>query len=279
MTSAKDGLERISLILVGVAAMTAVFSRPASAQLYDEKWTLNFGGELSTFSSKAQLDSEETGNGTEIDLERNLGLDERKTNFRFEGAYRFSRKNQLEMGFSQRVRSNTHILDRDIEWGGVTYPVEGQIKTRFSTNLFQAAWKHSLLAADAVEAGFSLGLSSFWLSASIAGEGEVTGGEIRYETKRSDFVAPVPVVGLFLNWAMSRNVVLRVSGDYFDATYQGRNATLTEATGAIDVTPWENVGLGLAYNWSNLEYNRGERASLRVDLTTEALFGYVRVVF
>jgi len=279
MSSTGGAQLRFCLIVVALATMTGALSTPAAAQLYDEKWTLNFGGELSTFSSKAQLDSEETGTGTEINLEEDLRLDERKSNLRFEGAYRFSRKHQVAIGFSQRVRKNTHILDRDIEWGGVTYPVEAEVRTRLANSLFSARWKYSLLAHDAVEGGFSLGLSSFWLSASIAGEGQMSGGEVEYESKKSDVVAPIPVVGLFLNWAMSRHAVLRVSGDYFSATYQGHDGTLTEAAVALDVMPWENVGLGLAYNWSSLEYTSGERATLSVDLTTDALFGYIRFVF
>jgi hypothetical protein len=266
-------------MLVVLASMAGAFSPPAAAQLYDHRWALNFGGELARFSTTARLDSEELGIGTEIDLEDDLGLDDRRVNLRFDGAYRFSRKNQVVIGYSQRVRKNTHILERDIEWGGVTYPVDAEVKTRFANNLLRAGWKHSLLSTDTVEAGFGLGVSAYWMTSRISGEGQVSGEEAQYELRESEVVAPIPVAGLFLNWAVSRTAVLRVAGDYFDASYQHNAGTLADFSTAFEVMPWEKVGLGLAYNWSKLEYVAGEKSTLSVDFTTELLFGYIRVVF
>jgi len=279
MKSACGRRMQIVFVVVVLAVITGAFSAPASAQLYDHKWSLKLGGEIATFSSTAQLDSQETGIGTKIDLEKDLGLDTRKNNFRFDGTYRFSRRSQVELAYSQRVRSNRHELDRDIEWGGVTYHAAALVKTRFTTNLLRGAWKYSVIDGDAVEGGFSLGVSTFWLSSRISGQGEVAGNTLQYHSRDKNVVAPIPVAGLFLDWAFTRQAVLRLSGDYFDASYNDRAGTLTDATAAIDVTPWPNVGLGLAYNWSSLEIFSDKRAAFKVDLTTEALFGYVRVVF
>lgn len=122
--------------------------------------------------------------------------------------------------------------------------------TDLTTRLFKLTWRYDFSDMDRLNAGFLLGLSTFDIGLTLSGEARLetsSGGQwVEGVVEGASAVAPVPVVGFFLDYALSPRWVLCFGADVIDlsiSTYQGR---VLEADFSFEyaVTDWFGVGAG-----------------------------------
>lgn len=279
---------RISAFVVSVAALlgatTVVAQVNADGSRTDggfAHFELGLGSWASDFETSVRLDSETLGQGTTVDLEKDLGLASKLNSVRVEGAYRFSRKHALAFGYSSWSRSADKAIEHDIQWGGQLFHVTGQVASSFKDDLVKLSYRYSFVANPTFAAGLSIGVSTFWwrttLEAQPNGSG---GGPTGIQREAKDVTAPVPVIGLFYDLAFSPRFHMRASGEYFDATYSGEHGRLTDVLAGFDWYFARNVGLGAAYSWTNLKFHgKPEEANLVIDYRQSGAYGYLRFVF
>ncbi|HSB62996.1 MAG TPA: hypothetical protein VLJ18_02475, partial [Thermoanaerobaculia bacterium] len=88
----------------------------------DETFRLNLGGLYPTFDTTVQYGTV-TLPGTEITLESDLGLAEKKFALQVDGYLRLGRHARLDFAYQQWNRSAAKVLSRQIVFNGVTYSV------------------------------------------------------------------------------------------------------------------------------------------------------------
>jgi len=196
--------------LCGLAALVPVVAVNANAQvddvtydarrgINDDRFALSLGGFLTQFSSESRLDSEALGEGTNIDLENVLGLDKQKTALRLDGYYRFSRNSRLQFGYTQWNRAGERRISEEIQWGDQVDTVDALVAMETKNNLLKLAYMHSFVNDGRIDAGASLGLSTYWfrntifVAAGVTGGGGGVSGEAQHESR--NVVAPIPHAG------------------------------------------------------------------------------------
>ena len=272
--------------LGSLAVVLALSAAPLAAKGPDpqkDRFNLSFGSYLMSFDTTAQL-SPEGGVGTAIDMEGVLGLDDRRTDFRLDGYWRFSPRHRLDFGLFYDGRNGSRTLDQEIVWNDVTYDVGATLDSKFTTQYLKLAYRFAMVRDDRAEVGVSGGLATIRLAAELAGDGTIVENgvpsPVQFVREKKDVLAPVPVVGLYGSFVIREGVFFRGSLEFLSFSTSGVTGSLSDSRLAVDWYFTERWGLGLGLSRVRIKYE-DEEADPQVDLTSSfggALF-YVTYAF
>jgi hypothetical protein len=257
----------------GMAASVAIFVTwlsPIAAGAADRKqrpdfetrtltspWQISVGGNLTTFETAAAWAPRGLA-GAAIDLEDSLGLDEQTSTFELAVQYRFNRRHSLGLNVTELDRSASRVIEDDIEWGDYVFRAKGEVDSKLDTRVFKLIYRYDFSDMDRLNAGFLAGLSTFDLGATLSGEARLesdTGDEwIEGVVEGASFVAPVPVVGFFLDYAMSPRWVVRFSADVVDLSISTHSGRVLEADFSFEYAVSDLFGIGAGLGGTDIEY-------------------------
>jgi len=253
--------------------------------LYDDKWTLSAGGFLSDFDTEVRW-SPSGPLGAVIQLEDDLGLDEEIDTFFVGGRYRFSRRHRLGFSYSSLDRTADRIIDERIEIGGITYDIGAEVHTEFDTSWFRVRWEYNVSDSDNLAAGYSLGLSTFDIALFLEGDATVDDPDnpgqsiIERREQQSDFIAPIPVVGIYMNHALTPRWILRAAGDVMKISIGKHSGRVLEFSFGSDYRITRLMGLGLGLTALDIDYQQDETGErLAVDYRISAIVAYLNFAF
>ena len=267
--------------LMVLAAALATFGAltPASAQT-DDRWGLDLGWFASSFNTTLRLDSEELGIGTEINLEDDLGLESERGDFRLQGFYRFNPRHRIQFGYTRWKRDAERVIDREIQWGDEIYEVDALVSTSMQADWYKLAYKYSFVHNDNVEVGASFGISTYDFQAKLEASGSVVGGgSAEAQVESESLIAPIPMVGMSVDWHISRSFTLVASGEFFDARISGYDGTMTDSTVGLDWMITPSVGIGAAYNIVSLRVSHDAEADMAMKYSYDGAFAYLKLRF
>lgn len=236
----KRAIPVLLLALIVVAFPQHAF--PAGADSPWETFGFTFGGFIADVDSDVRLGLEGTGAGVDINLEEALGLDTSSTVFRIGATYRFgkSRRHQAEFSWFQLNRDSSKRLGRDVTIDNVVYPIGTTAESFLDFQVYKAAYNYSFFLDDRVNlaAGIGLFVMPFKFGISAAGIG----------TTQEDITAPLPVIGLRADFAITRKWFLRASTDLFYLKIGNFKGAIFDSSTALEYKAWKNFGLGIAAN-------------------------------
>lgn len=263
-----------------VAVVVLVCAAPGARAQSDDRWGLDLGFFATNFTTTLRLDSEELGLGTEIDLEDDLGMKSDRGDFRLNGFYRFNPRHRIQFGYTRWTRSAEKVLDEEIQWGDEIYQVNARISSELKADWYKLAYKYSFVHNDDVEVGASFGISTYSFSARLAAQVEVEGGQTAEgQVESKSLVAPIPVVGMQVDWRLAPKFTFWFSGEFFDARISGYDGTLTDSIAGFDWMFTKPVGVGVAYNYVSLRVDKDAKADLGVRYSYDGLFAYLKMRF
>jgi len=131
-----SGIAPVFTLLVIVATTTCPLTNAQAAD--DDRFGISLGVFITERDSKTRIDGENPGSGTPVDLESDLGLDRSDSVFRVDGYFRFNEKHRLDFSVFDLSRTSVKQIDRDIEWNGVSYPVDTDV-TAVLTSIFTSS--------------------------------------------------------------------------------------------------------------------------------------------
>jgi hypothetical protein len=223
-------------------------------------FALKFGTYLPSLNTKLRLDSETLGRGTEIDFEDMLQLDSSPLILRGDAEVPIASWLSLDLGFYVINRSNTRVIDRDIQVGDTIFNVNQTVNTKFNTTYLRTNFKFYIIRKPRVDfgvwAGANVAFFNFSLQAQELGE---TFSEGR------DVWAPIPAIGIHGAYTLFRNFYIFGKAGYF---YYGISDNLKFNNVSFDINInyyfYKFLGIGVTY-----EYNRAELKGEIGDLSGE----------
>lgn len=199
------------------------------------------GGVLfASHSTTARLDSETLGLGTEIDVERVLGLDADTRNGRLDGYLRLGRRHQLRLGYVSLGRTASVTLQDQIQWGDEVFDVDLRVASTFDILLLPVSYRFSLVKSDRVDLGLSAGVFAMFADASISAP-EIDAAE----AESANF--PLPVFGADVDVGIVPRLFFLGGFEYFSITVSGIHGSWSEFRAALEYFPLEHFGIGAGY--------------------------------
>jgi hypothetical protein len=235
----------VGLILAFSFAILPLSAHAADNSAYNlpwEKFNVQGGIFFAGLNDKVTVGSE--GAGVAIDLEQALGLDTQNTIFRLGTLYRIGekRRHRVDLDYLYFNRKATKNIGQDILVDNVTIAAGTKVETTFNYQIIRAAYSYSFFQDDRMDIAASIGLFvmpiKFEMSASGLGSGK---GDF-------SFTAPLPVLGLRGDFAITPRWMIRTNLDVFYLEYQTFKGSLVDTRIAVEYNPWEHFGFGLGFD-------------------------------
>ncbi len=250
------------------------------------QFVLSFGGEIfSSFDSELRLESKAIGGGgTELDFEDDLGFDESTDSVRIDSSWVIddARVHRLDFSFFNIRRQSSYRIDREIEWGGNTIPIQSDVTAFFKTAIYKLSYRYNILAEKRYEFGMGLGLHMSRLGVGIGATGVSVSEEFR-------MTVPMPVVGMGGRFSFTPQLHLTGAIDALYVKFSGLDGVLDDrqveglvldSRVALEYDLLRNFGVGLGVNYFRLNANYGNRiAQLALDYEYQGLMFYARAFF
>ena len=191
----------------------------------------------------------------DIDVDETLGLNEGDNTFNFNFLWRFSRNKfwsvrgeYFKVGTSRNV-----ILDEEIEWDEITYPVGGEAKVTYGIGLYRIFFGRVISTGQKHELGGGLGIHGLNIKTFVEGEGFV--GDQSAGFKRSEATAflPLPNIGFWYFWAPTDKWAFSASVDWFDIKIDNVSGGLWNVSPGVTFQIIRN--LAVMANYQFLKFN------------------------
>jgi hypothetical protein len=230
----------LGILLAGcvAAASAAPGDIPAHPALNDRFW-VGAGLFFPKTTTQAALRSNATGAGVTVDFESSFDMDRSKTVPSFFGRWRINNRWRVEAEYFEMNRSSDRVIDREITWGDQVFPVNTTVSSTFNFSDLRVSGGYSFFRSPDKELGVGLGLhmASYDVRLSTptgSGDGE-------------DVLAPLPVLSLYAQFALTDRWALGTRLDRFSLAYDKFDGGLTSLGIDVLYQPFRNVGFGVAY--------------------------------
>jgi hypothetical protein len=276
-----------SLILAAITA-SAADDEKKSAETFaprrlSSKWMIQAGGNLTAYDTTVAWSPQGLA-GAVIRLEDSLGLDQENDTFFFRASRRFESGHAIDLMAVDLRRTASRIIDDEIEWGDYVFRAEGRVSTELVTRLLKLIWSYDFSDSDRLNAGISAGLSTFDLGVTLEGEARLESDEgeewVEGIVEGADAIAPVPVIGFFLDYALSPRWVLSFRADAMNLSIGDHRGRVVDTDFSIEYGVSRVVGLGLGFGSIDMEY-RGDEDDEKfgVDYRIESVGAHVTFSF
>jgi hypothetical protein len=208
-------------------------------------WEFALGGYLTMHDSTLRVDSASTGTGTEIDLEDDLGFDQSIQTLRFDAKWRFKPRHRAEFSIYQLDRATSKTLERTIKVGGKVFPAGSTVASAVDIAVYKVSYSYSVVQNSRFDVGLAAGLHVLDLKESIAAEAVGI-------SESSTFLAPLPVLGLHVDWAIRPSVFLKANIDIFAVSVDSTRGRLTDGLVALEYNAFKHFGVGFGYNYVSM---------------------------
>jgi hypothetical protein len=245
----------------------------------DRIW-VDLGGSTNDLSTTAALTGT-AGAGVAIDFEDVFDLPGTKDTFRGFGTWRITQERKyIDFGFVSINRSGGKIINQDINWGDYVFTAGGRVDAEFNTRFIYAAFRYDFLHEDKVRIAGSAGASVTTLKAALTGNGNVTGpgGPVSGEfTNESSITAPVPMIGINLDWAITQRLFLRTYTRFFWLNVSSVDGSMKENGIHLNWLFTRHFGLGLGFDRNSIKIkevtvHQDNKAKFDYDVSGFALY-------
>jgi hypothetical protein len=193
--------------------------------------------------------------GTLINLEKNFGLPNRQTRGWFEFNYRSSSHSTIRFIYFDTDRSGTNTIGQDIHFGERTFTAPAEVRASNSTRYYWLSYQILILRNVYNEFGISPGIMVADVTSSLTLKTAAPQNIDR--TKEIAFIAPIPILGLYLSSQFLPRTFLRNTIRVLDITMGDYAASLFNYTITVDYNPYTNWGIGAGYFFNRLEITKG----------------------
>lgn len=264
---------------LGAALLLVAVAFPAAAQddvhpELNSRWSLDLGVFFPARSMS--LGANVQGfSGRDVDFGRQFDLDRRHETFEIDLQWRFGEKWSLTAQHFRASGGRSEILEEDLEWNGVVFArgSTADASTRFA--LYRLFFGRSLATIDRVDFGIGAGLH--WLEIGAAIEGNIfINNNILLSREAVKASSPLPNIGAWYNYSLTPRLALKARADWFSANIDEYDGKLVNLQAALDFAWFRNGGIGLAYNFVELDFNVNNAIwKGTANLTYEGPFAFV----
>jgi len=271
----KDPWRALFAASLVTALALAGAARAAEEEKLPDKFGLRLGGYyIKNADTVARLDANNAPVGAYIDFHDTLGGERTATVVRLDGLYRFNERQGLGFAWYDVKLAGSRMLDKDIQWGGLTYPVNTQVDSDLKFNVYKLNYQYSLFHNEKAELGASVGLHVMDISANVSSSGS-------NQSQGQSVTAPLPVWGLYASYNFTPRFSTYYTYQLFNINYEDKViGGLQDFLLGLEYRLFRNFALGVAYNRFALHLKaKGDVTTLNLDTNWNGGMLYGAVYF
>lgn len=220
-----------------------------------DTFSARLGGYVTDFETKMRADGQ-TEDGTRVDLERDLGLDQSNAIAMASLSWRPWDKHEFGLSYYRDSSDAERRIERDIEFDGVVYQASSTVRAGLDLDAYDIYYVYWAMDRDSWVLGPRLGLVWYSIGLDLSLEADVNGNPVGSGQVSSSVSAdlPAPSIGGSWRWVPG-NSDWRLSADlgYFSADINDIDADVTFGRFGVEWFPWENWGASLDYTLRRID--------------------------
>ena len=234
------------LASIAVAALTQA---PAAAQRFDDKLSLRVEAYFAGVGSSARAATNSGSLGTSIDFEEDLKLDRSQILPALELGWRINDDWVVQGQYYSLSRRTQASLEKDISFGETTFPVSARIGAGVDSDVYRLTIGNLLFQRDRLEIGAGIGLHATDFGLFQEGEGQVSGGPLRFRRESRRLFAPLPTIGAFGQWEPGRRWTLFGRVDWLSLGIDDYSGRLINSEASLSYSLHRNLDVGTSYRF------------------------------
>ena len=197
-------------------------------------------------STRIRVDSANGQIGTQIDLENDLNLEEKKSSSYFELSWKIKGPHALEVERFSLNRKGFETLTAEIRFGEEIYEAGATVSSYFNTDVTRISYAYIFKSANRFGLAVSAGLHITDMEVGI--------DEIQPIVQSADdlavaeVTAPLPVIGLSAGYNITDRLAIFGRAQIFRLEFNEYRGTLDHATIKLEYDLSKHFGLGLGYD-------------------------------
>jgi len=256
-------------IAVTFAVAVAGLLGPARtvAQPLDE-FSMRVGGFVTHLDTTIRADDPSGRRGTEVDFERELGLDDRDV-IEFIGmAWRPWRRHEFGLNYFHETLSGGRRLERELVFRGELFEVNAAVYSALTLESFEFHYTYWAYMSERLALGLRLGHLDYRIATRIevlaSDSDDPLQPRLRVTTSNT---IPAPSIGIDLNVALAEKWRFNASVGWLEADLDRVSPLITTARAGLEYLAWERVGV-----WADFALNR-----VRADYRGDTLGGKIEI--
>ena len=241
----------LSALTLGLLAVA-----PLHAQEITPLDTVSFriGGYITSWDTKVRADGQ-TSRGTEVDFDRDFGLDDSATIGYVGVTWRPWEKHEFGLTYYQNDGDATRTITRDITFQDTTYRTNSIVSADVGIDAYEAYYVWWAGSKENWALGPRVGLIWYRMDVALAlqvdASGTAFGGAVREEASAD---LPSLTIGGAWRWTPGGHGQWRIGADagYFQANVDNVDANVTFGRIGVEWFPWERSGFSLDYTVSKI---------------------------
>jgi hypothetical protein len=182
-----------------------------------ERFRFVAGWFLPAFNTDVRIDDTD-GEGDDVNLGDDLGVDEDQSGVLLGFEWRIADRHRLGASYSSFSQSGTRVIDEQITIGDEVYPVDAEIRTRWSLDLIPITYSYSFLQSENNELAATVGIHWDKVSLRLTGSSSLSADDLNAEAEASADL-PLPLIGLRYDHHFSDNWSAGIGASYFSIEF------------------------------------------------------------
>ncbi|MEZ0184254.1 hypothetical protein AB9T89_18550 [Flavobacterium oncorhynchi] len=201
--------------------------------------------------------------GNMIDFEKDLGFNKSSESFTAAFEWRISRRSRLGSEYFYLNRKSTKVLQKEIEFGDHTYPVDARVSAFLDNQIIRVYYGYAFISKPKYEIGALIGAHVMLVDVGLSLEGQTQ--QLSYN---DDFgvTAPLPDIGLWGEFVLGKKVGLYANFNYFAIKINDIDGRILSYNLSVLYNVYKNFSLTAGYTGLNI----------RVDAEKERLNGFFK---
>ena len=218
----------VSLASGALACLAGTAAQADSLSPGDERFKFVAGWFLPAFNTDVRFDDTDN-EGDDVSLGDDLGLDEDQSGALVGIEGRFSEKHRVAATWSQFTQNATRTIDEEITIGDEVYPIDAEIRTKWSIDLIPITYSYSFIKNESNELAATFGIHWDKISLSLNGSSSLSDDDLDASTSHSADL-PLPLIGIRYDHHFSDNWSAGLGASYFSIEF---GEDTLEASGSL----------------------------------------------
>jgi hypothetical protein len=227
-----------------------------SEDLLNDRFVITIGAFIVTSNVNGSLSGSANTSDQKVDFDKEFGTDTDQTRWRADVLWRITPRQQVRFSYFNDDVQRTRPIDQDLAWGDYTFLAGGEVNAQTNFRVYELDYQFAFLRRPNYEIVAVAGLHVDDLTLKLSGNASLsvdtpTGPAqetATFSTKSNSLTAPLPVLGLRGNWAVSPHVCLDAAAELFALSYQGISGNWSELSAGAAWMFNDHFGVGLDYD-------------------------------
>lgn len=218
----------------------------------EERFKFIGGVFLPAIDTSVRVDNTSLGIGDEIDLQNDLGFDDKQTTFYGNGYWRFFPRHRIGVGYFRFKDEVSATAQRNLQIGDEIYPAGASLSSEFKFEIFPIHYSYSFIKREKMEFAGTLGVHWYRINFAVAGSASLGGMDAGAEvTAKAN--APLPLLGLSFQYHFTPKWTASIMAEAFSLSIGDFDGSLVNLGARTEYWFFNYLGAGLALNAFRLD--------------------------